>query len=905
MTLHLKGYRTLDDLASLLQGGEEETLFILPSMAERRGLETFVKMTPWSWRRLCDEIFRAADRPERTVVDAIDRWLLLRGLQEADGLPGAFLVPLGDDIRELIRQEVSPERFAHALGCRESCGACTRSDSEGRLCRLYGSYGRTLRERALIDGAALEAEAASVLARSGRAFLERWGRKTFSFVGFLSLTHGQLSLLRRLQALDVTIELFHPLTGLEGYPDAADQLADLRSSGTEADGTPSRVHRLLGGDDRLEATLLCRELALWSSGEGAFADRPFPGWGAIAVVSGTATVEEALRRYRIPYVSRRRRAMAEGTIWKILRDLLERGRDGWPFDETLLLLSSPLLAGDLPPEVDIRHPQGLEAWRESLDDGSRGRLCLEAAASLAESVGRGTTATALLAETVRFLGETLAAPERMARLAGDDIELDEEARSVNGTLKELTRRLDLVRSGDDRPEWSRMELSGENGRTFLDLVAQESSLLPPLPLREALSLYDDNLPVLERAEVVVLLGTDHRRWPGKSGEGPFLSDRLRSTLHDEGDLGPLHLPTASDRRLAREGLFRRLLASAPDVFLCRALQDDSGRPLEETPLLAPALESGWAAEGATAELPLSRLVLSVREPYVEAVEILDEPWSRPREGPVACLSVPPSVPLSGLDRFRRCPFLYARQDLASADRGLFDSAQIGSFLHGLWQRAWEVEGPLERSTAVLFDEVLASGGELASRLTDFPRMRGQLAERLRTLARRLDGEEGSLAARRLSMEREWTLPPLEIGGVTFRGRCDRADGLDDGSLLLFDYKLGSSSGYEKALQLAAYGLALREAGRAVAGYVYACHGDGRLVGALSEGHRGTVRLDRGIRKDLDSALEEARSALSAMAEAVLAGRFPPDYDSKACPGCPYGSLCRRDELRREGKDDDD
>ena len=905
MALHLKGYKTLDDLASLLGTEEEETIFVLPSMAERRGLEALVRTVPWSWRRLCNEIFRAAGQPERTVVDAIDRWLLLRGLDEAEALPGAFLASLGDDIRELLRQEVSPDDFARALGCGEDCALCARSDSEGQLCRIYRGYEATLKGHALVDGAALEMEAASVLARSGRDFLGRWGRWTFAFVGFLSLTHGQLSLLRRLQALDVTIELFHPLTGLEGYPDAASQLADLQASATRSAGSPSRVHRLQGGDERLEATLLCRELALWSAGEGTLAHLPFPGWEAIALSAEGGTIEESLRRYQIPYVSRRRLAMAQGAVWNFLKNLLETARRGWPFDETSLLLSSPLLVGDLPPEIEGRRPQGLEAWREALGEKGRGRICLDEVASFAEVVGRGATATALLAETARFLGETLAAPERMARLAGDDVDLDEEARSVNGTLKELTRRLDLIQSEAERPEWSQLRLSGESARAFLALVASESSLLPPLPLRGALSLYGSDLPILEGATVVALLGADHRRWPGTSGEGPFLSDRLRESLHEGSDLGPLHLPTASDRRLAREGLFRRLLVSAPDLLLCRALQDDSGRPLGETALLAQALDSEWVVEGQTVELPLSRLVVSAGEAHVDAVEVLDEPWTQPRKGPVAIRPSPPSVGLSGLDRFRDCPFLYARQDLPAIDEGLFDLAQIGSFLHSIWQRAWEREGPLGRTTAELFEETLSQGGDLASRLAVFPRMRGQLEKNLLLLARRLGEVESALAPRRRSMEREWRLPPLEVEGVIFHGRCDRMDRLDDGSLLLFDYKLGSSSRYVKALQLAAYCLALRGSGETVAGYVYACHGDGKLVGALSEGHKGLVGLDGGKKKNLDEALGEALEALATLAGGVTSGRFPPNYRSDRCQGCAYSSLCRRDELRQEENDDED
>ncbi|MDD4365769.1 MAG: PD-(D/E)XK nuclease family protein [Synergistales bacterium] len=923
MALHLKGYGSLDDLAlPLREAAGERAVFVLPSMRETKGLESLLAregpVAAWSWRRLCNEIFRAAGTAGRPVLDNSDRRLLLEALDGAAALPASFLTPLGDDVRELLRQEVPPEEFALGLDCKDCRPDCPhREEAEGRLCRLYHGYAALLAERDLVDSAALESRAAQALDEAGRAFRERWRETPFLFVGFLSLTRGQLSLIRRLQALDLDMTLFHPLTGLEDYPDAAVQLADIAASlSRQPLSSPPRIHRLCGGDGRLEADLLCRELALWSRAEGAFADGPFPGWEKIAVVAGeeTALVEESLRRYRIPYVSRRRLSMADGTIWRLLCLIDEAARDGWPFEETALLLANPLLAGKAFPygKALRRRPRGFEAWRDFLSPWEEAGRCLDEIAAFASVIAGGETASKLLAETVRFLRETLAAPERMARLAGDDIDLDEEGRAVNGALKELSRRLELLESaGESLKEWSGLVLEGERAFAFLSFLAQESSLLPPLPLAKAVSLYGGELPVLESAPVVALLSMDHRRWPGKGAEGPFLSERLLRSLHEQADLGPLHLPTAQERRRAREGLFRRLVASGREVLLCRALQDDSGRPLEETAFVERAIRSGWAVEGKRLELPLSRLVATATEPFVASVEVVAELPGRRRSRPTASRAAgeEPVAALSGLDRFSDCPFLYSRNDLPSVDIDLFDRAELGSFLHRVWQAAWEGcrpgETPLAERAVAAFGELLKSEGGIASCLEAFPRQRGWLLDRLKRLGERLDeAEAGGLARARIASETEKPLPDLTLGGVTFRGRCDRIDRLRDGSLLLFDYKLGSSLAYRDHLQLAAYALALEESGQTVGGYVYLCHGDAAMTGALGEEARGILRLDSGMRKDFDGAVRKAREELTTMAAAVVEGRFDAAYESPCCTRCALAPLCRRDELRREDRDDE-
>lgn len=924
MALHLRGYAGLEGLAFLLaEAVTEQSVVVLPSMREREGLEDLLpaESAPlvWGWRRLALEIFGLAGMAEPTVLDNIDRRLVVEILDDEATLEPAFLAPLADDLGELIRQGVEPDELGLSLDCDRCRESCPADEAPHLLCRLYHRYAAFLDGSRSLDAAGLEGAAARVLGNKGEPFRERWRGRSFLFVGFLSFTGGQLALIRRLAALDLTLTVLHPLTGLDDFPDCALQLADVAASVDERTcPVPPRLHRLSGGDGRLQTDLLCRELALWSRGEGAFGDESFPGWGAIAIAGADDTdrVEESLRRYRIPYVSRLRPALSEGIVWKLLRSAIEAGRLGWPWEETALLLSSPLLAGPSFPRVEARknRPRGERAWRDLLASHEKALASFDATVRFIGLVEEGATAAGLLDETIRFLGETLAAPERMALLAEDDIDLDEEGRAVNGALKELARRRELLGRRGNPEVWTTHRLAGERAVAFLSLVARESSLLPPLPLTGAVSLYGAGLPVLTGAAVVALLDGDHRRWPGKGSEGPFLSEEILRRLHEPGRLGPLHLPTAAERRRAREGLFRRLVASGREILLCRALQDDSGRPLAETVFAEGALLSGWIGEGKRLELPLSKLVATASEPFVAAVEPLAEPRGKARSRPVAAPGREALVAsLSGLDRFRLCPFLYSRDKLEGPREDLIDPVELGTFLHRVWQEALPVavpEGSLPRAVTETFDALLQrgkDGGDAFCALLDrYGRQRAWLRDRLETMARHLEEAEASgLAGARRSSQPEADLPDLAVGGVRFRGRCDRMDVLHDGRLVLFDYKLGGSSTYRNHLQLAAYALALEERGQAIAGYAYLCHGDGVITGAFDGDAKGLLRLDQGARKDLKGELERAREALAAFAEALTEGRFAPRYDSDHCGRCACSSLCRRDELLREEESDDD
>ncbi|MCF7935975.1 MAG: PD-(D/E)XK nuclease family protein, partial [Synergistales bacterium] len=261
-----------------------------------------------------------------------------------------------------------------------------------------------------------------------------------------------------------------------------------------------------------------------------------------------------------------------------------------------------------------------------------------------------------------------------------------------------------------------------------------------------------------------------------------------------------------------------------------------------------------------------------------------------------------------LDIWEDCPFRFAcmrvldLDDPAPADRP--DPAMEGNLLHALWERVWErylkAEEP-PRLTALageLWGETVAS--VYPALRERFPGRELQLRRQVRDLAEEQQAWEDLLGSRRAGQYREWRVPPLAAGGLRLVGRCDRVERLDDGSLLILDYKRGSTSRYGQALQGAVYALALQEAGWPVAGYAYICHSDGGVKGVFAgEAHKLLKRPRKG-NTPLEQKLDSAREKLEEMAADLRAGRYSLNRKSDSCAACGFRALCRRDEAPEEG-----
>ena len=930
------------------------TRFLVPGGADRELLlDLLYRHRPlfgsrpriWQWkdlyRELGDERVRAgAPVRLRRQIDPPDHALILRHLVEAlrrgqeDRLPPGvlrrgFLSLLGENLRELLREEVEPEHLQAALECEECDEGCPDPSHPGQvLCRLYRDYRHYLDRQGLADSASV-----ATLARElAEASSDPW-EVHLVFVGFLSFTHGQGSLIRALLRRGVPCTLMKPWTGLPGLLDAADQFG---VSPAPPQLRPLALPVLEAGDRRFELESLARELALWAREDPeTFLPLPFPGFEGVGVAvdpsRGEALCRE-LERYGVPCSLRGGGSVKDTDLGRLPRLCADAAGGDWPTERTLGLLSLPCLGGEDFPVSEVRAaaPCGEAEWRRFLRDRPEDRSRFEALRGFAAALREGAPPLDLL----RRLEALCAPPEpgsRLAALAEEDPDRDGAVRRWQGAYGELRRKiLSLEEATPPLGPAATEPLAGGDAVAFLETWAEEAQTPQDLPRRGAVTVYPGTPPVLAEHPWFVLTGVTSAVWPGPLKESPLLADPDRRRVNglEARDLGlePTHLPVLSEVRVQREALFRRVVcAGRTGTLLTRPLQDAQGRPLGPSPFeetLRPLLDPGIPRmrRRPLSELIPSRGALFPQEaPLPETRVFRGVGGSSPAEGRG---EPEPRGRFSLLDRFVSCPFAAwcdAALELRPSPPGRYDVRRAGLALHELWQRVWSSGASCrEEAARDRFEEVFRHPDRGYPELLEDPaleRHRARLLRQVQALGARMDGQEERLEE---VGSREGTLleslrPRLVRGSVTFDGRCDRADlwrtpqGV--GAVLL-DYKMGTSRNYGKHLQLPAYAAALLEDPPEgfeipVVGYGYLCLGDGGFAGRFAEGYESLEEAYRGVKPrrgplSFASQIDTALEALGDMASALEAGRYPARYDSPGCSGCPYPGLCRRGEARSEG-----
>jgi len=941
-------YRNPADISRLLseRAGDPERVFLVPSNRDRPLLLDMLSVpgerTVWIW----DDLYRAlldagAGEKPRAQIDPPDHWLLLRtmvkSLRErfADSLPpgtfsDGFLDLAGQAVRELLREDVPPDRLAESLGCPgcPSGNGCSRLDDEsGILCRIYRDYTSLLEEQGLADSAQIPSLGRDLLARCGKA-RERANGLRITALGFLSFASGQLRFLRELLQAGAEMEFFVPDCGRGDFYTAVDQFPEASAAPVAGSG-PALSYSIGGGDLRLASDTLARELLLWSSGEGHIQESTsleFPGWSSIGVCGGDedlASATESFARYGLPFVLKEGILVSETVLWQNAFRAVDLASEGWPSAETADFLSGFLFSPfDFPRDAfGSALPFGREKWLDFLGAASGGNSgpcsplnAFRRALSFTDTVREGGRPEELLSA----LGKLAPGREEMKRLlarARDDISLDETLRTVNAAILEAGEkeralrdlRRDLGPSGTDT-------LRGDEAMAFLARWAETATTRTSPPVSPALPLHPGTPPVLTSAAVWIFLGADARHWPGQVRESPLLNDDRKGILHESLGLERSHLPLVPEKRSQREALFRRLAACARELCLfVRPLGDDGGRPLPASPFLDAAEigPSPWLVNGG------EPLVRSLGEILPENGDIIAGGVEIPANcSPLAGLSRgdPRTTPLpplpervfhlSGLDRYTACPFFYycGRMGLEPPSEELFRRDLAGNGFHKLWELAWKdclrKGGRLQDLAERLFDT--AYGEKYPGMLSD-PRLARQkmdhMEKNIRLGALQDALEDGGLRENRREQRLEFPLRDLEIAGTIFRGRCDRLEILNDGVVLLFDYKSGKAERYKKSLQLAAYSIALQRAGDGpgASAAVFLSLADGSSTGAAND---APSWLGLG-KTSLESLEVQAFEAMNRAAESMASGIFPPDYDSDQCARCSFSPLCRRRDFRAE------
>ena len=399
-----------------------------------------------------------------------------------------------------------------------------------------------------------------------------------------------------------------------------------------------------------------------------------------------------------------------------------------------------------------------------------------------------------------------------------------------------------------------------------------------------------------------LLGMHDQAWPPAPQPDPLLPTQLQR------ELGMPHASAARELEFAG-ALVERLAGSAHQVIASHA-RAAGEREQQASPLVHdwPALDAAQLASLIEdGSLRTACATANRREPL---------PTARAGGAPIgarggaALLGAQANCPFQAVARFR----LEARP-LEEASFSV-DPALAGNLVHELLQRVWQSLG--DSTTLAGLDEpaVHALVKPLAAQtLADLGRRRPDLfTARFRAIeTARLTRLVGDW----LALERSRTVPfavaaleqdqPIELEGLRLTTRTDRVDRLADGSLAIIDYKTGrtvSNDGwFDERLSEPQLPLYCLHGGDDVSAALLArvrrddkgC----RFVGVSRDtGFAPGVGTPREGEREIDwhDLLGHWRRALNRLAQEIGSGRADPTPSPQACEYCPFGALCRVQEM---------
>lgn len=918
------------ELSQIYQKYGEKAAFIVPGGLDKDLLVSmmsdggsFLGRRPvvWTWSDLYKEAARGGSAVSRRVIDPPDHNLIisyilreyLRRIGEGVGdlPPGVtrrgFASVLGNDLRELLLEEIGPERIRELIKIDEAAAATP----EAILCELYSDYLEYLEYNELADSAQVAELTRQKLGADPKLASER----IFVFVGFLSFTGGQIKLIKMMADMAECV-FFLPETGLDGLYDG------IRQVGVEYPERPRwsvNIYRLLANNETLQYEALARELALWRRGASDFgAIGELADYGEVGIQVAPQylrILENSLARYKIPSNAQVRENAGETLAGELLYEIWEVWLSDWETKKTVSLLTNPLLGIS---ETMLREsfdtfPVGRSAWLSLLKDGAA-RL-FKRVEKLCLALSKGGTPLEVMTLWRDFLDE-LKPADTLAAIVGGEISLDGVIRDTNAVINELGKKIevlkDLKRSIGPAAD---IQLAGNDAVSYIRDWGRTAKLPIPLPQSRSVTLYAGNPPVLSRHKYWVLTGVDYNSWPGTLRESPLLGDDDKSVLNaDKDGESASHIPELHDRREQQEGIFRRLLATAGrGVILTRSMTDSSGRPVGDSQFTDSLFEGNKSGaerkynDLGKIEYPLSRMLPRHEDPWFPDAEahscaVKSDRGEFPRKlQRDAAEKI--YISLSSLDDWNRCPYFYWCRHTAkfeSSRREIYDYRRAGILVHKLWEVCWKnyLEKGISLTQSVITQWRVVTAQEYSALLTDprLSRQARQLYNRAYTLAEAQQRIEERMRGR-VRVEREYKLPEYEVDGVVFLGRADRVDFFAGGAVVL-DYKSGKAADYSKNLQLAAYAVVLRErAGIDSYGYGWFGLKDSKISGMFEDDYvkiyRDSGRRSREV--TISDALDTAAQVMNKMATALKAGLFEANYRSPNCPRCEYSVLCRRKE----------
>lgn len=569
-----------------------------------------------------------------------------------------------------------------------------------------------------------------------------------------------------------------------------------------------------------------------------------------------------------------------------------------------------------------------ERWPEEVTrffDGQARRDGLDAtraaaAAEAARAIGAALTPfreAAHASAQIATLTQFLRAHERGPDTGADWRE--EALRARGAVLGVLDALADACASHDDQPR----------SVDYLSALIRhrlEQQTFAPDRTRNGVLLVDAVAARFGAFEHVHVLGLVESDWPER---------QRRNIFYTSGLLKDLGWPQDADHTAAQLAAFRDLMGLARRSTALHAFQLDGEAMVGPSPMVD--LVRGLPFE--THPLPVTPVFDDevLTHTALQNEERLDEGgaawWALRRQRPDLTASsyrgqVGPQPPqpykVSKVDRYVVCPFKYFAESVLRLPEEREESAGLtplerGTLMHDLFERfyrQWNADGhgritaamlpiALDRF-ATLARETLA-GLPAADRVLEETRLLGSLVARGvadRVFALEVDAADAAppIVNRLLEQPLKGTFEFPRLGGlehvdIAINGKADRIDVLGDGSLAVYDYKLGRMPELGTSIQIATYAHAVRQHLEALDGTTHPV----RTASYLAFGD--DWRLEGPLAKEgQDTALAvEARAATFAdTVGRIEAGRFPPKpLEITECDWCSFAGVCRKEYVRED------
>ena len=449
--------------------------------------------------------------------------------------------------------------------------------------------------------------------------------------------------------------------------------------------------------------------------------------------------------------------------------------------------------------------------------------------------------------------------------------------------------------------------------------------------------------VLEAAgiqfDAIWFSGLSEKNWPPPLNPSPFIPRQPQQT-------SGLHQASIALNNELALSMQARLLADCDEIIYSRPLTEN-GLPLAPSPLIPfDVVATGTNEsklnlhEGALGERVQHRqdptsLIQKMRHGFADTRQSIPPAGSDLLEW----IDDDPGLPVTNPDMQggtsliqdqSLCPFrAYARHRLGARshdpnEQGL-DALDRGSIIHGALERLWTELRTLDRLKQMNDEErrsLVKQCAIDASRRYAFISGCGTrfLQTQTQWLCRLLD----QWLETELKRKQDFSVVELEktqtltLAGLSLKFKIDRVDQLDDGSLVLLDYKTGSPTPLgqwmerrPEAPQLPLYAIAQTDPIEVIA-FAHVINGQTGFRGISNEtdfhhtasGELKVTPLEhhRSIKtttSDWDTLIDHWRENLSALAVDFLQGKADVDpINALACSRCDLHGLCRVQELQQ-------